>query len=800
MEEKIHQSIKTIAEEANGEKVLDILYMSAYFAPAKSMHLDMFLGLFDNNEVNLDAAIQLLQKEFLIESYNKQAFLVKKIVQNETRTFLKQYDKEEYVLSEAVRLMFFHLLKDQIHPNYVDHALYLLTFVRELDELTEISANLPSLIVVALRRQNRLEEARDFGKMALEFLEKIVGGSHPATLSLQHNLATILDARGQYAKSVKVLNELHKKDLKFSTVEEEMTNSLILHAKTLCELSKYEEALHLYQIILGERTLDSETALDSAISTAWHDYAILLSDMGRQSEAMAILKNVLSQRKKGLSPDDQYGLSVKRSMASVLQAQGKYIKAMKQLQEVFHESTKLYGEYCLETLRAERDIGTLLLHKGEHKEALEKLEDVEKKFQKVLADSHPDSLCTRANIVGALIHLKKYDRALRIAKDIYEIYKRIFGEVHKETLQAKFNIGNAILHQGKLEKAERILLDVYKGYHAIFGPEHHKTVEMKDTLDMLAVSKNISPERKILHAAAEKGDFNKIVNLIRNGANVNESDSEGRTPLHYAALNGHIEVAKYLLQMGAMFDAQDLRNTTPFQLASDKQMKNLLNSVRNLFKDVKKGIQDNIRDHIEMINAKDKNGYSLLHWAVCNFHTHVVQQLIDAGADTKCISLKGNTPLHVASFKGHKEIAEILLQSVTGNDLSVLINSKTTQGGNAALHIASKNNDIDMVKCLLMYGAIYDIQNKDGRTPARISSDQNIGDLLSVIDEMFTSVRQGNSDAITQLKLMIDDNFSIVTKARNSQGHTLLQVAIKNQYRNIMHGILELLKDKNQVK
>ncbi|GBM48535.1 Ankyrin repeat, PH and SEC7 domain containing protein secG, partial [Araneus ventricosus] len=622
--------------------------------------------------------------------------------------------KEENVLTEAIYLLTFHLLKDEIHPNYVDHALSLLTYVREFDELTEISVNLPSLIVTALRRQNRLGEAYTFGKMALEFLEKTVGESHAATLSLQHNLATVLDARGQYAKVMKTMQELNKKDLKYSTTGE-ITKSLILHAKTLCELSKYEEALPLYQIILGERTLDSKIALDSEISTAWHDYALLLSDMGRHSEAMDILQDVLSQRKKVLSPDDQYGLSTKRSMASVLQAQGKYVQAMKQLQEVFHESTKVYGEYYPGTLQAERDIGTLLLHKGDHKKALKKLEKVEKKFQKIFAESHPDALCTRANIVGALIHLKEYDRALQIAEDVYEAYQKIFGEKHKEALQAKFNIGNIFLKQGKLEEAEHMLQDVYRGYHDIFGPEHHKTVEMKDTLDILAVRKKYFPERRILHAAAQKGDLNKIVSLIQNGENVNEADSEGRRPLHYAASNGHLKVAKYLLMMGAMYNAVDFRKATPYQLASDEHMKDLLILIHELFKGVKSGTLINIAGHTELINTKDKNGYSLLHWAVYHSHKSIVQQLLDAGADTKCISLKGNTPLHVASSKGKKEIAEILLQSVTGNELSDLVNFKTTGGGNTALHVAAENNDRDMLKCLLMHGAIYDIQNKDGR-------------------------------------------------------------------------------------
>ncbi|GBL86401.1 hypothetical protein AVEN_164568-1 [Araneus ventricosus] len=113
--------------------------------------------------------------------------------------------------------------------------------------------------------------------------------------------------------------------------------------------------------------------------------------------------------------------------------------------------------------------------------------------------------------------------------------------------------------------------------------------------------------------------------------------------------------------MGAMYNAEDFRSATPYQPASDEQMED--GSVNNLFKDIKRETEDNISGHIELIiiNVRDKNGYILLQWAVCNSHKHVVYNLLDAGANPKRISSKGNTQLHiVASSKGNKEIAVIL--------------------------------------------------------------------------------------------------------------------------------------------
>ncbi|XP_055946965.1 kinesin light chain 2-like [Argiope bruennichi] len=481
MEEEIYRPINAISKEANGEKALKILYMSAYFTPAKNMHLDMFSCLFNDNEEELDAAFLLLKKYYLVESHTKQAFSLKKTVQKEIRVFLRQNSKEEDVLRAAIDLQTFHLLKDEIQPNYIDHALSLLTLVRESDELIKISLGMPSHIVSAMRKHNRLGEAYIFGKEALNFLEKVVGENHAETLTLRHNLATILDAEGQHKKAVKILQELNEKDLKYSTIKE-MTQSLVLRARELCELSKYKEALPLYQILIGEKTvLDT---FDSEILTAWQDYALLLSDMGRHSEAISILEDVITQQKKILDKDDPYGIVTRLSLGHVLQEQGNHTQAMKQFKDTLYESVKYNGELHRDTLRAERNIGVLLLHKGNYKEALKILEEAEKKFKQILPDSHPDVLCTRANIISSLISLNEYDEALQLSKDVYETYKNKFSENHNEALTVKFNIGSIFLKQGRWNEAMNIFREVYEGFCNIFGPEHHKTVEVKIILEL----------------------------------------------------------------------------------------------------------------------------------------------------------------------------------------------------------------------------------------------------------------------------------------------------------------------------
>ena len=49
--------------------------------------------------------------------------------------------------------------------------------------------------------------------------------------------------------------------------------------------------------------------------------------------------------------------------------------------------------------------------------------------------------------------------------------------------------------------------------------------------------------------AAEKGNLARVQHLVEeNGANIEATDREGRTPLYMAAKNGHMDVVMYLVE------------------------------------------------------------------------------------------------------------------------------------------------------------------------------------------------------------------------------------------------------------
>ena len=69
------------------------------------------------------------------------------------------------------------------------------------------------------------------------------------------------------------------------------------------------------------------------------------------------------------------------------------------------------------------------------------------------------------------------------------------------------------------------------------------------------------------------------------------------------------------------------------------------------------------------VDTKDDMGMTPLHVAAWYGHKEIAELLIDAGADANATTYWGSTPLHVAAQDGHKEIAELLIAA--GADVTV---------------------------------------------------------------------------------------------------------------------------------
>ncbi|XP_041352044.1 transient receptor potential cation channel subfamily A member 1 homolog [Gigantopelta aegis] len=263
-----------------------------------------------------------------------------------------------------------------------------------------------------------------------------------------------------------------------------------------------------------------------------------------------------------------------------------------------------------------------------------------------------------------------------------------------------------------------------------------------------------------LHYAARYNHLNVIKLLLENGADVNDKGEDDVSPLHYAARYRRekkkkdaspeaasievdeiaandlplleqleLEVAgdsciMYLVKNGARINARDIYGQTPLHFAA---MRGNELAAKDLL-----GFTGKIE-----IEAKDKQGITVLHMAAIHNQVEVAQMLIDAGANLRCLDNEDSTPLHHACSEGNEVFVRMLFEAAAKTPegwvmISNMVTDKDVEGS-TCLHIAVDNGHYEVAKLCLEKRADVNVPRKHYMNPlhlAAISGDIRIVRLL----------------------------------------------------------------------
>ncbi|GAI28498.1 unnamed protein product, partial [marine sediment metagenome] len=170
--------------------------------------------------------------------------------------------------------------------------------------------------------------------------------------------------------------------------------------------------------------------------------------------------------------------------------------------------------------------------------------------------------------------------------------------------------------------------------------------------------------------------------LIRNGANINDSDGQGVSPLMYAVIYNFPVLCDMLIYYGADIHQTDNEGNNPLILAV------FMNNPE---------IVEIFLDQNANVNSEDRNGFTPLMLAAQNGDTAIINLLINKQADLNVKNKYGNTALSIAIKNGHIEAVNLLIRNKTGQH-------SVYQGKNNLLDLAKKFNHKDMVDILKQHG------------------------------------------------------------------------------------------------
>ena len=181
----------------------------------------------------------------------------------------------------------------------------------------------------------------------------------------------------------------------------------------------------------------------------------------------------------------------------------------------------------------------------------------------------------------------------------------------------------------------------------------------------LSISRNLCDE---LTAAVHSKNVDRLSELVRQGADLNMTLSEGLLPLVLAANNCDVETCKVLLQLGARLDGSGgvLSRETPLTISVRAGLADAVATLISLGSDVNITV-DFCSERLSADAFQLYPGSTVLQLAVFRRNLLIIRQLVDAGADVNHADCSGNTALHLACLDGDESAVDTVTMLLSLN-------------------------------------------------------------------------------------------------------------------------------------
>ena len=267
---------------------------------------------------------------------------------------------------------------------------------------------------------------------------------------------------------------------------------------------------------------------------------------------------------------------------------------------------------------------------------------------------------------------------------------------------------------------------------SILGDNRHTPLvaailaEKKDVISLLLpVTKNINQadhqKNQAIHYAAAKGYSDVVLQLIAQGADVNQPDGLGNTALAIAVRHDDAAMVDLLLKRQADPRIRNRKKKTAIDLARARGDRKVVSAfARNGFRlnqDEQRTLAVDIKAFEKSIKKSGDTlykGWPILSIASLLGETEIVKQLLAKKVDVNARDNLANTALHRASSRGQTEVMKMLFAAGARVDIS-------NQDGETPLYQAARGGHVNAVRSLLDKGADSRVLTRDKQSALEVA-------------------------------------------------------------------------------
>lgn len=295
---------------------------------------------------------------------------------------------------------------------------------------------------------------------------------------------------------------------------------------------------------------------------------------------------------------------------------------------------------------------------------------------------------------------------------------------------------------------------------ALRGDHHSVSILLEYSKIPVDINATTTTGWTTLSLAVKSGSKSAVEALLNHGANC-EHVGKYMFGALWGALGGMVGgVGNYPPILGLIYDTG-----TMFEAAKNKETEKVLSLI----------------DHGVIMNARDSEGRTLLHYAAQYGNGQLMNHLLRLGFRLDDTTTNGSTSLHLALIH-HSSLAPMLIKHAYDKldpvRLTEYLEAKLCDTKQTALHIAaaqesgSNYEPLRIVESLIKFGITYNPRDTNSCTPADLAKKDSIKQYFRAIDYLFAC------KTAAQVSWILSEHPTIVNARDDDTGYTALHRSI----------------------